>query len=246
MSGENKGDDQKTRGELFREKTKPWLEWHVDALKVLITLFVFSGAGFVFFYLQSVGAPFSVADLPALTSLFLSVSLLFGFVAVNVAAFVLVPSISCAVPEKAHLRLETSRQGSSGFFFRLLRKTVLLDMPFYCSLMGVLAALIWSPAIFWQFLFVAIGILIGLSLNYYVAGKICSDHDLDHAATKHKWSRSVRAASLGYSTANVFVGLIWALLLLFSLYRITPGWLIQLDGQQPIFGWIPIFLAPRY
>ncbi len=106
----------------MRETSKPLLEWALDASKLALPGAILAGSFFVFAYLQSVGAPLPTADLPAMTSLFLSILLLFGAFATGCAALVLLPAVMCSTPDILRQRINAGAPLPSGIMRAALRQ----------------------------------------------------------------------------------------------------------------------------
>ena len=151
----------------LRESSKLWLDWFVALFQAAFIVFVLAGSVFVWAYLRSVGAPLPAADLPAMTSLFLSVTLIYGVLAALVAGFFLVPAIVNKFSPTAYDNVRPV-----GFTYTrwiaFAKKLMFFDATYYLALIGFSVEITESRAD-GQFRnsAVAIGIFLGILLTLF-------------------------------------------------------------------------------
>ena len=121
----------------MRETSKPSLEWALDVIKLAVPGAIMSGSFFVLAYLQSMGAPLPTADLSAMTSLFLSILVLFGAFAIGGAMVVLLPAVLCSVPGSVRQPVGAATPPREEILRAFTRRALIFDSGFYFGLLGL-------------------------------------------------------------------------------------------------------------
>ena len=222
-------DSMSKRFASMRETSKPSLEWALDLTKLAVPGAIILGSFFVFAYLQSMGAPLPTADLPAMTSLFLSILILYGAFAIVGAIVVLLPAVACSTPEILRQRINAGAPppgARAGILRAALERTLILDSGFYFGLIGLLVG---SAASAHRATRISTGttvLCIGLSV---LSGTGFGLWRQRRSRTKHMAVSDARENAcpdvpwheIGfYSIRNGLFGLIWSMLILLLALRL--------------------------
>ena len=219
----------------MREASKPLLEWLLDASKLALPGAVLSGSFFVFAYLQSVGAPLPTADLPAMTSLFLSILVLFGASAIGGAMVVLLPAVACSTPEIVRTRIDAGAPlpaARAGMLRAALRRTLILDSGFYFGLIGLLvgcAAFAYRAARIGtgtMVLCIGLSVLTGTGFGLWRQYRSPTKHAAGSDAPEKAHPDVPWHEIAFFSIRNALFGLLWSMLILLSALR-----LLRLDRE---------------
>ena len=220
---------------MLRESSKLWFDWFLTLFQLAFVVSALAGSVFVWIYLRSVGAPLPAADLPALTSLFLAVTILFSLFGIIGSVFIVLPSIICGVPRKFRDQVDAAERSALSCGKRLTAwsmKTVLFNGAFYLSLIGLLITVLFRLLDYRQVIIVILFIALGIVCSYV------------RARTLVGWDPSFRREAVFCSAGNGLVGFLWS----FSIFWPAVIW-FPFKGIMSIDEWadmLLIVIAPVY
>ena len=209
----------------MRETSKPSLEWALDASKLALPCAVASGSLSGFVYLQSIGAPLPTADLPAMTSLFLSTLVLYGASAVGGAMVVLLPAVLCPVPGSVRQPVGAPLPPREAILRAFRRRISIFDSGFYFGLLGFFVgyAVYLSrekPGVLVMLLPMGLFVLIGSSFGVCQASRARAGRTVQDAVEEMPSEIAWPEIAIS-SIRNAILGLLWSLIVLLPIVHLS-------------------------
>ena len=208
----------------MRETSKPSLEWALDLSKLALPFAIVLGSFFGFAYLHSMGAPLPTADLPAMTSLFLSILVLFGAFAIGGAMVVLLPAMLCSVPGSVRQPVGAPTPPREEILRAFTRRTLIFDSGFYLGLLGLLVGyVVYSfrakAGVLVMLLPMGLFVLIGASFGVWQGRQTHPERAVPGVVEGVSPDFAWHEIAI-YSIRNAILGLLWSLIVLLPMMHL--------------------------